>query len=232
MTHSGQPSKHRPIRSFVRRPGRLTKAQEKALADLWPAYGIETADASNYQNVFGRIAPVVAEIGFGNGDSLAELAHRHPDIDYLGIEVHEPGIGHVLLLAEHFGLKNLKILRADAMEILAQLPPAQLAAVNLFFPDPWPKKRHHKRRLVQPVFLQQIARVLAPGGLFHFASDWLDYVDHVIEVTQETPDFVRIGESDLADQRLAQRTETKFERRGLRLGHNITDLYYRLAAKP
>lgn len=231
MTDAARTPKHRPIRSFVRRPGRLTSAQQKALAEFWPAYGIDPLEASDYKRAFGRTAPVVAEIGFGNGESLAQLAHRHPEIDYLGIEVHEPGIGHLLLLAQRLQLSNLKILRADAAEILALLPRSRLAAVNLFFPDPWPKKRHHKRRLVQPAFLQQIARVLTPGGLFHFASDWRDYVEHVVEVAEETTGFVRLDEAAVADQPLAQRTETKFERRGLRLGHSITDLYYIIAAE-
>lgn len=228
MNSKESPEDRRPIRSFVRRPGRLTGAQAKALEELWPTYGIELRQLSRYELIFGRTAPVVAEVGFGNGESLAELAHRHPDIDYLGIEVHEPGIGHLLLLAQRLELSNLRVVRADAAQLLRELPRAGLAAVNLFFPDPWPKKRHHKRRLVQPVFLQQVARVLVPQGLFHFASDWSDYVEHVIEVAEESVCFSRVESADVAYGALAERPETKFERRGLRLGHSITDLYYTL----
>jgi len=178
--------------------------------------------------VFGRHAPRTLEIGFGNGDNLAELAARHPERDYFGVEVHEPGVGHLLLRIEREGLENIRIARHDAVEVVNQwLPPGVLDEALIFFPDPWHKKRHHKRRLVKPAFLAQLARVMAPGARLHLATDWAPYAEQMLELCEASPDF----ENTLAGGGYAPRPETrpvtKFERRGLRLGHQVFDLLYR-----
>src|SRR5512138_2021844 len=159
----------RKVRSFVRRPGRTTPAQRRALDGLWPRYGLPRQEAPlDLLAVFGRRAPFVVDIGFGDGEALVTAAVNHPQIDYLGIEVHEPGIGHLLLLLEQAGASNVRVVNGDATDVLPQmLPDACADAVNVLFPDPWPKKRHHKRRLVQPPFLAEVTRVLKPGGLLH-----------------------------------------------------------------
>ena len=163
----------RTIRSFVRRTGRLTPSQSKALEELWPNLGIEyETQLLSFEVAFGRTAPVVLEIGFGNGDSLAEMAQDSPDKNFLGIEVYESGVGHCLLMARDLALSNLRIVAHDAIEVLEhQIPLASIARVNLYFPDPWPKKRHHKRRIVQPAFLDMIASRLEDGGTLNIATD-------------------------------------------------------------
>jgi tRNA (guanine-N7-)-methyltransferase len=218
----------RTVRSFVLRAGRITAAQRRALTDLWPAWGVEFSPAPlDLDRVFGRRAPRVLEIGFGDGELLAELAARHPDQDFLGIEVHEPGVGHCLLLIERLGLTNVRLIRHDAVEVLRQqLPDGSIARLNLFFPDPWPKKRHHKRRIVQREFVGLISRKLQTGGLFHLATDWAPYAEHIDEVMAAAPEFESL-EHD------RDRPRTKFERRGERLGHEAAErLYRRLAAVP
>ncbi len=211
------------MRSFVRRGGRITAAQGRAVAELWPRWGIEFQQAPlDFDRIFGRRAPRVLEIGFGDGDLLAEMAVQHPENDYIGVEVHEPGIGHCLLRLERLGLGNVRLIRHDAVEVLQwQVPERSLAGVNLFFPDPWPKKRHHKRRLVQPEFVRLLASRLVPGGQFRVATDWVPYAEHIDEV--------------MAGQELLEsvphapgRSRTKFERRGERLGHEVTERLYRL----
>lgn len=211
----------RAIRSFVRRTGRLTVGQQRALNELWPRWGIELPDQRLALNeLFGREAPRVVEIGFGDGDSLLAMAAAEPQHDFLGIEVHEPGVGHCLLGIESAGLSNVRLIQHDAVEVLRDwLPVAAFQRVQLFFPDPWPKKRHHKRRIVQPSFVDLLAAILVPGGIFHAATDWANYAEHIEATLAGRNDFIRAG------HRLA-RPGTKFERRGARLGHAITDLYF------
>lgn len=220
----------RKIRSFVRRPGRATNAQRRALTDLWPRFGVDAwGGPLDLHALFGRDAPRVLDIGFGDGEALVTTAVNYPAIDYLGIEVHEPGIGHLLLLLERSGATNVRVLQRDAAEVLPQLlPSASVAAVNLFFPDPWPKTRHHKRRLVQPPFVEEMARVLATDGLLHIATDWADYARHTLEVLATSTQF---APTDASADPLAFRPPTKFERRGRRLGHEVADLFYRRSSE-
>jgi tRNA (guanine-N7-)-methyltransferase len=218
----------RKVRSFVRRPGRTTAAQSRALADLMPRFGIPFAEKTlDLIEVFGRDAPRVLEIGFGNGEALFTLAANQPAVDYLGVEVHEPGIGHLLLLLERAGLSNVRVIDRDAVEVLREMiPDACFDAVNVFFPDPWPKKRHHKRRLIQPEFVRELARVLKPAGVVHIATDWPDYAEHIAAVLHAEAEFRPISPGSLATNPLAGRPPTKFERRGQSLGHEVRDLYY------
>jgi tRNA (guanine-N7-)-methyltransferase len=219
----------RKVRSFVRRPGRATTGQRRALADLWPRFGVDAERGPlDLPALFGRDAPRVLDIGFGDGEALVTTAVNYPANDYLGVEVHEPGIGHLLLLLERSGATNVRVIQRDAAEVLPRLlPNASFAAVNLFFPDPWPKKRHHKRRLVQPPFVEELARVLAADGLLHIATDWADYARHTLEVLAASAEFAPI---DASEDPLAFRPPTKFERRGRRLGHEVADLFYRRGA--
>ena len=227
MTFAARP--HRPIRSFVRREGRITKAQERALTELWPRYGVDAGDAPlDFRALFGRAAPVHVEIGFGNGDVLAAMAARHPEYDYLGIEVHRPGIGALLRRLEAAGLGNARVMRADAEEVLARnIPDAALSAVYIFFPDPWPKKRHHKRRLIQPEFAELVRRKLQPGGMLHLATDWRDYAEQMLDVLSQTPGFENTAGAGAFAPRPEERPLTKFEQRGKRLGHEVYDLSFR-----
>ena len=216
---------HRPIRSFVRRAGRMTASQQKALAELWPAMGLEYGTRPlDFAETFSRDAPVVLEIGFGNGDSLVDQATAHPDWDFLGIEVHEPGVGHCLIRAREDGVSNLRLIVHDAIDVLRhQVPPASLARVNLYFPDPWPKKRHHKRRIMQAAFLELVADRLAPGGALHVATDWESYAEHIDAVVAGSPRFECAERREHSGERPLDRPQTKFERRGLRRGHRIWD---------
>jgi len=217
----------RKVRSFVRRPGRVTAAQRRALSDLAPRFLVPFRETRlDCAAVFGRDTMRVLDIGFGDGEALLSTATGAPDADFLGVEVHEPGVGHLLLLLERAHIDNVRVVVRDAVEVMDQMLPAgSFDAVNLFFPDPWPKKRHHKRRLVQPEFVDRVARVLRRGGLFHVATDWQDYADHITEVMSAREDFVRLDEPP-AD-RLALRAPSKFERRGQALGHDVLDFYYR-----
>ncbi|WP_421622002.1 tRNA (guanosine(46)-N7)-methyltransferase TrmB [Alkalilimnicola ehrlichii] len=225
----------RPIRSFVRREGRLTAGQQRALELLWPAFGLERPPAGqplDLDRAFGRRAPRILEIGFGNGESLAEQAAAHPERDYLGIEVHRPGVGHLLMEVEKRHLGNVRVMMADAAEVLVHhIADESLHGVQLFFPDPWPKKRHHKRRLVQPQWVRAVAAKLAPGGFLHLATDWADYAEHMLDVLEADPDL----ENTCGPRQFSPRGErpgTKFERRGLRKGHQVFDLYYRKREHP
>jgi tRNA (guanine-N7-)-methyltransferase len=213
----------RKIRSFVLRAGRITSAQQQALETLWPQYGIEPGDtALDFANHFGRNAPVILEIGFGNGESLASMAEQHPDYNFLGIEVHRPGVGHLLQLIHARQLGNMRLICADAVEVLNQnIPDQSLAGISLFFPDPWPKKRHHKRRILQPEFVELMTRKLKVGGLFHFATDWREYMEHVTAVMAASKEFARADISQTPP-----RPATKFQRRGQKLGHSVWDLVY------
>ena len=219
---------HRQVRSFVKRPGRITAAQKRALTELLPLYGVPFQHRLlDLDEVFGRRAPRVLDIGFGNGEALLSTAAHNPGVDFLGVEVHEPGVGHLLVLLERAGVGNVRVVDRDVVDVLARMiPDASFAAVNLFFPDPWPKKRHHKRRLVQPGFAAEIARVLEHGGLFHIATDWASYAEHCRAVMSELRQFGAVDGGDLCNNPLAYRAPSKFERRGLRLGHVSEDLYY------
>ncbi len=212
-----------PPRSFVRRSGRITRAQRRALEELWPAYGIdESAEPLTPEQVFGRVAPTVLEIGFGNGETLVRAAKEAPEVNFLGVEVHLPGLGRCLLQAEEAGVKNLRLIRGDAVEVLkGRLPRDGLAMVCLYFPDPWPRKRHHKRRLVQPAFVKLLERVLEQGGIFHVATDWGPYAEHIESVMNGNSAFERLD-------RPPPRYQTRFELRGSALGHEIWEVAYRL----
>ena len=224
------PAAHmRKVRSFVRRPGRATAAQRRALTELLPRYGFGAVDGRlDLAALFGRAAPRVLDIGFGDGEALVTNALNNPAADYVGVEVHEPGIGHLLLKLELAGVGNVRVIARDAAEVLPQLiADSSFDAVDLLFPDPWPKKRHHKRRLVQPPFVAEIARVLKPSGFLHVATDWADYARHTREVLAQCVELVAVEADDLRANPLALRPPTKFERRGRRLGHDVVDLYYR-----
>jgi tRNA (guanine-N7-)-methyltransferase len=228
---SDQPH-HRPIRSYVLREGRLTAGQERAFAELWPRWGVEyTGTPLDLAALFGNESPVWLEIGFGNGDSLAALAERHPERNYLGVEVHQPGVGHLLLRLNTLGLGNVRVLRHDAVEVLSYaLAPASLAGALLFFPDPWHKRRHHKRRILQPAFVALLARVLRPGGLFHAATDWEDYAQQMLAVLEGSPTFENVAGPGAFSPRPEERPLTRFEQRGRRLGHGVWDLVFRRRA--
>jgi tRNA (guanine-N7-)-methyltransferase len=218
----------RAIKSFVLRQSRVTKAQEEALANLWPVFGLEPSDMLlDFPSLFGRVAPVTLEIGFGNGDSLAQMAAAAPERDFIGIEVHTPGVGHLLKLIGDKGLQNVRVMNTDAVEILQQRIPAHsLDRVQLFFPDPWHKKKHHKRRIVQTPFVTLIASRLQTGGVFHLATDWQPYAKHMVEVLENHSDWHNLAENPPYSPRPDSRPFTKFEQRGLRLGHGVWDLLY------
>ncbi len=220
---------HRKVRSFVQRAGRTTAAQKRALRDLLPRYGVPFQESTvDLGLVFGRRAPMVLDIGFGDGSALLTLAANHPHRDYLGVEVHEPGIGHLLLQLQRARLENVRIVPHDAVEVVRHmLAPRQVDAVNLFFPDPWPKKRHHKRRIVQPKFVRDIARILKPRGTFHIATDWADYAGHVRLVMEDCDRFEALSSQQASTEPLFDRPTSKFERRGIALGHSVTDLHFR-----
>jgi tRNA (guanine-N7-)-methyltransferase len=209
----------------VRRAGRITPSQQRALDELWPTFGVAFSESPlDLEALFGRAAPVVLEIGFGNGDTLVEHARTHPEQDFLGVEVHEPGVGHCLLKAQEAGIGNLRVIRHDAIEVLKhQLLPGSLARVNLYFPDPWPKKRHHKRRIVQPAFLDLVADRLRGGGTLYIATDWANYAEHIDEMLDADPRFECAERREHDGDRALDRPQTKFERRGLRHGHRICD---------
>ncbi len=221
----------RSVRSFVKRTGRLTSSQQRALDELWPEFGIDYSDATlDLDKLFGRTAPRIVEIGFGNGDSLVELARTNPDTDFIGIEVHEPGVGHCLLGIEATGIDNLRVAMHDALDVLKeQVPATSLTRVNLYFPDPWPKKRHHKRRIVTPQFLELVASRLIPGGTLQIATDWANYAEYIDETLAESPLFDLDERREHDGSEPLERPQTKFEQRGLKLGHRIVDWRFRKA---
>lgn len=218
----------RTIRSYVLRQGRLTPGQKQALTQLWAVYGIDYVAAPlDPAAVFGRSAPLSLEIGFGDGDSLLQQAEQHPERDFLGIEVHRPGIGRLLSRCHEAGLSNLRVFNHDAVEVLQQqIADHSLDCVQLFFPDPWHKKRHHKRRILQPGFASLVQRKLRPGGVFHMATDWQAYAEHMLAVMEVCPGFANLAGAGEYTQSQGLRPLTKFEQRGLRLGHGVYDLRY------
>lgn len=222
----------RKVQSFVKREGRLTKGQAAAIEQHWPAMGLEVKNGMlNFDEVFGRQAPVVLEIGFGMGKSLVEMAAAEPDKHFIGVEVHTPGVGACLMDAAEQGLSNLRVFEHDAVEVLAQsIPDGSLARLQLFFPDPWHKKRHHKRRIVQPEFVEKLREKLAIGGVFHMATDWENYAEHMLEVMQGASGFTNQSDTNDYVPRPDHRPLTKFEQRGHRLGHGVWDLMFERSA--
>lgn len=218
----------RRIRSFVLREGRLTPGQQRALAQSWPRFGLAVEATFDPVDAFGRRAPLTLEIGFGNGASLAQMAANEPAADFIGIEVHRPGVGHLLQELEKRGLNNVRIFCHDAVEVLEQeIPDRCLDRALLFFPDPWPKRKHHKRRILQPAFVALVAAKVKSGGIFHMATDWQPYADQMLEVMEASPEFDNCSATGTWSERPAYRPATKFEARGQRLGHGVRDLVYR-----
>ncbi|HEX7370916.1 MAG TPA: tRNA (guanosine(46)-N7)-methyltransferase TrmB [Rhodanobacteraceae bacterium] len=228
-----RPEHPRSIRSFVLREGRITPAQQRAFEQHWAHFGIDYAVSESrgtprdLDALFGRHAPRVLEIGFGNGEALACAGEHDPARDYLGIEVHRPGVGRLMNALAANDTRNVRIWNHDAVEVLRdEIPPASLDEVRIWFPDPWPKKRHHKRRLVQPAFVELLATRVKPGGLLHLATDWAEYASHMREVLASQPGW-RMRERESGESmRPAWRIETRFEKRGVNLGHAVTDLLY------
>ncbi|HEX8987149.1 MAG TPA: tRNA (guanosine(46)-N7)-methyltransferase TrmB [Rhodocyclaceae bacterium] len=218
---------HRPIRSFVLRQGRVSNAQARYLEAGMPRWGIPYAAAPlDFDSVFGRTAPRILEIGCGMGETTATIAAAHPGNDYLGIEVHSPGVGSLLKEIATRELTNLRVIQHDAVEVVRDMiPPGSLAGIHIYFPDPWPKKRHHKRRLVQGPFVAQLASRLAPGGYLHCATDWEEYAQQMLEVLGAEP-LLQNTAAGFAP-RPDYRPPTKFEQRGLRLGHGVWDVVFR-----
>jgi len=221
------PSSHPPIRSFVLRQGRVSNAQRRAVDTLLSVYGIVYAPgALAFEQVFGRRAPTLLEIGFGMGETTAQIAQAHPENDYLAIEVHTPGVGSLLKRIAESGLSNLRLIQHDAVEVLQHMiAPASLDGAHIFFPDPWPKKRHHKRRLIQPAFVALLASRLAPGAYLHAATDWQEYAEQILAVFAAAPGLANSARG--FSPRPDYRPLTKFESRGLNLGHGVWDIIFR-----
>jgi tRNA (guanine-N7-)-methyltransferase len=220
MTH------YPPIRSYVLRQGRFSRGQQRAYTELLPTWGVPYSPALlDFRGAFGRKAPVVVEVGSGMGETTARIARENPGNDYLAIEVHAPGVGSLLKRLGEESIGNVRVVPHDAVEVLRDMVPAgSLAGIHVFFPDPWPKKRHHKRRLVQPVFARLAAERLAPGGYIHVATDWEEYAGHVLSVLAQEPLLANTAEAFAP--RPATRPQTKFERRGLKLGHGVWDIVF------
>jgi len=216
----------RHIRSFVLRQGRVSTAQRRAVDALLPLFGIAyTAASCDLDAAFDRSAPQFLEIGFGMGETTAQIAAEHPQNDYIGVEVHTPGVGALLRLIEAKQLGNIRIIQHDAVEVVMHMiPAASLAGIHVFFPDPWPKKRHHKRRLLQPAFVQLLASRLRPGGYLHVATDWEDYAIQILQILSEQP--LLMNSTAGFAPRPAYRPLTKFESRGLKLGHGVWDMVF------
>ena len=219
----------RTIRSFVRREGRLTPGQERALEELWPQFGIdEGEDLLNLPQLFGRDAPIVFEIGFGNGSSLAEMAENQPGTNFIGVEVHRPGVGQLLNLIDKKGLTNLRVACTDAVELLKhRIADNALDRVQLYFPDPWHKKRHHKRRIIQPAFVNLLTKKIKSGGYLHMATDWQHYAEQMLDDLSGSNDFINCADTGGYIARPDYRPLTKFEQRGQRLGHGVWDLLFK-----
>lgn len=223
---------YRTIRSFVKREGKLTVGQQNAIDELWQDYGVDVGDNANegridFTELFGREAPIIMEIGFGNGLSLAEMALAAPETNFLGVEVHKPGVGSLLVQVNKHGLQNVRVCGEDAVELLKQIPENSVDRLQVFFPDPWHKKRHHKRRLIKTAFVEEVVKRLRQGGHLHVATDWENYAEHVMEVLQANADLQNLSEqADGFSAKPDYRPETKYERRGLDLGHGVWDLVF------
>jgi tRNA (guanine-N7-)-methyltransferase len=220
--------KRRHIRSFVLRAGRMTPAQERALTDLWPSYGVDLGDAPlDLERIFGRRAPRCLEIGFGVGEVIGSLAEQHPHIDYVGIEVHRPGVGRLLLRAQQANTRNLRVICHDAVEVLKQhLRSGSFDEILVFFPDPWHKKRHHKRRLIDAPFAELLASALSTSGVLRLATDWQEYAEQMLAVCNANRQLRTLSADGTYVARADFRPPTRFERRGERLGHGVWDLAY------
>lgn len=220
---------HRHIRSFVRREGKLTTGQSNAIDLLWPTHGVDLENhLLDFNELFERAAPTVLEIGFGNGLSLADMAEQHAELNFFGVEVHRPGVGSLLVQVKKRDLNNVRVSQDDAVQVLEQQVPMQsLHRVQIFFPDPWHKKRHHKRRLIQPDFVAALVSRLAPGGTIHVATDWENYAEHILEVLSANEDLANqsVHAHGYADKP-SYRPDTKYEARGIRLGHGVWDLVF------
>ena len=218
---------HRHIRSFVLRAGRMTPAQERALSELWPSYGVDLGDGPlDLEAIFGRRAPRCLEIGFGIGEVIGSLAENHPHIDYFGIEVHRPGVGRLMLRAALANARNLRVVCHDAVEVLGKIADGSFEEILVFFPDPWHKKRHHKRRLIEPKFVASAAAKLRPAGVLRLATDWQAYAEQMLAVCGANPDLESLSDDGNFVRRPDFRPPTRFERRGARLGHGVWDLAY------
>ncbi len=226
---SDSPPHLRPIRSYVLREGRLTRGQQKALDNLWPTFGLDLHDTTpkplDLPAVFGRTSDVTVEIGFGDGGALLHMAQMSPENDFIGVEVHRRGVGRLLLNIQQAGLQNVRVFCADGIDVLSQAIAAEtIAAVNRYFPDPWRKKKHNKRRIVQPPFIDLVHSRLQRGGIFHFATDWEPYAEDAMEKLQAYDGLQNLAGTNAYSPRPDSRPETKFERRGQRLGHGVFDI--------
>jgi len=228
VSSESSPNRHREIKSFVLRQGRLTAAQQNALQNYWQEYGIDfSAQPLDFQSLFQNNNEIILEIGFGNGESLLQQAINQPQYNFIGIEVHGPGIGHLIHEAHTKDIHNIRVIRHDAVEVLeTQIVDASVKQLQLFFPDPWHKKRHHKRRIIKPAFIELVNKKLKPGGCFHMATDWQHYAEQMLEEMDNTGSFRNTSGKGNFSKTRGARCETKFERRGIGLGHGVWDLIY------
>jgi len=219
----------RPVRSYVLRTGRLTEGQKRALGELLPVFGVEgQGETLDLAALFGNGNPVILEIGFGDGEATWRMAKDHPEENFIGVEVHPPGVGHLLLALEREAIRNVRVVCHDAVEFLEnRVPDHSLAGVRLFFPDPWPKKRHYKRRIVKPAFMELLARKMRAGAILHMATDWFPYAEHALNVMRRAGEFENLSHQGTFSTRPAWRPQTKYEWRGERLGHEVRDLLFR-----
>jgi len=224
-----RPASHRAIKSFVLRQGRLTSAQQNALDNHWKDYGIDFSEQLlDYGHLFSNDNEIFVEIGFGNGESLLQQAINQPQYNFIGIEVHGPGVGHLIHNANTQGVHNIKVIRHDAIDVLThQIADDSIKQLQLFFPDPWHKKRHHKRRIINPAFIRLAQQKLKTGGFFHMATDWQHYARQMLEEMDKTETSCNISGNGNYSETRGDRCETKFERRGIKLGHGVWDLIYK-----
>ena len=230
MSEDSSKEFHRPIRSFVKREGKMTKGQINAIDDLWPSYGVDLTETPlSMMTLFGRSAFTILEIGFGNGLSLAEMATQQPEANFFGIEVHQPGVGSLLVQVKKNELTNVRVSNQDAVEVLdKQILDGSIDRVQIFFPDPWHKKRHNKRRLIQTDFVTTLVKKLTPKGIIHVATDWEHYAEHILDVLSSNADLRNTVEDSLSEYapKPEYRPSTKYEERGKRLGHGVWDLVF------